>query len=168
MQNSSLISAFWQGKVKTSSPISALLRWRHFRLSLSLSLSLCTSLYLSLSHRAYVTHNIGSASALPIMSTQYHFVAWHCAITLFTDFFSRHSSHWNVWQRQSRLLSSAGRTSQARLAGGMCSLHEQGTASAAFSKPLFFLLKFVAVYFCCLFLLILLSLSFDEAQLCSL
>ena len=36
---------FWQGKVQKSSPISALLRWRHFRLSLSLSLSL--SLYLS-------------------------------------------------------------------------------------------------------------------------
>ena len=30
----------WQGKVQNSSPISALLRWRHFRLSLSLSLSL--------------------------------------------------------------------------------------------------------------------------------
>ena len=29
---------FWQGKVQNSPPISALLRWRHFRLSLSLSL----------------------------------------------------------------------------------------------------------------------------------
>ena len=38
---------------------------RHFRLSLSLSLSLCISL--SLSHRAHLTHNIGSASALPII-----------------------------------------------------------------------------------------------------
>ena len=54
---------FWQGKVQNSSPISALLRWRHFRLTLSLSLSLC----ISLSHRAHLTHNIGSASALPIM-----------------------------------------------------------------------------------------------------
>ena len=51
------ISAFWQGKVQTSSPISALLRWRHFRLTLSVSLS----------HRAHLTHNIGSASALPII-----------------------------------------------------------------------------------------------------
>ena len=33
--------------------------------SISLSLSLCISL--SLSHRAYLTHNIGSASALPII-----------------------------------------------------------------------------------------------------
>ena len=39
---------FWQGKVHNSSPISALLRLRHFRLTHSLSLSL--SLYLSLSH----------------------------------------------------------------------------------------------------------------------
>ena len=51
---------FWQGKVQNSSPISALLRWRHFRLTLSLSLSL--SLCISLSHRAHLTHNIGSAS----------------------------------------------------------------------------------------------------------
>ena len=55
----------YQGKVQNSSPISALLRWRHFRLSLSLSLSLYLSLYLS--HRAHLTHNIGSASALPII-----------------------------------------------------------------------------------------------------
>ena len=53
--------------MQTSSPISALLRWRHFRLthSLSLSLSLSSlslSLYLSLSHRAHLTHSIGSAS----------------------------------------------------------------------------------------------------------
>ena len=53
--------ALWQGKVQNSSPIFALLGWRHFRPSLSLSLSLC----ISLSHRAHLTHNIGSASALP-------------------------------------------------------------------------------------------------------
>ena len=46
-----------------SSPILARQWWRHFRLSLFLSLSL----YLSLSHRVYLTHNIGSASALPII-----------------------------------------------------------------------------------------------------
>ena len=34
----------------------------------SLSLSLSLSLYLSLSLRAYLTHNIGSASALPIIN----------------------------------------------------------------------------------------------------
>ena len=54
---------FWRGKVQNSLPISALLRWRHFRLTRSLSLSLC----ISLSHRAYLRHNIGSASALPII-----------------------------------------------------------------------------------------------------
>ena len=37
--------------------------------SFSLSLSLCISL--SLSHRMYLTHNIGSASALPIIWTQH-------------------------------------------------------------------------------------------------
>ena len=65
------ISAFWQGKVQNSSPSSALLLWRHFRLTLSLSLYLSLylslSLSLSLSHRAHLTHNIGSASALPII-----------------------------------------------------------------------------------------------------
>ena len=64
-----------------SSPISAaaVLRWRHFRLSvclslslspslsLSLSLSLYLSLSLSLSLQAHLTHNRGSASALPII-----------------------------------------------------------------------------------------------------
>ena len=42
-----------------SSPILARQWWRHFRLSLSLSLSL--------SHRAHLTHNVGSAYALPII-----------------------------------------------------------------------------------------------------
>ena len=65
-ENSIACIAFWQAKVQTSSPISALLRWRHFRLTLSLSLSL--SLCISLSHRAHLTHNIGSASALPIIA----------------------------------------------------------------------------------------------------
>ena len=35
--------------------------------SLSLSLSLSLSVCISLSHRKYLTHNIGSASALPII-----------------------------------------------------------------------------------------------------
>ena len=52
--------------MQNSSPISALLRWRHFRLSLSLfCLSLSLSLSIYLSHRAHLTHNIGSTSALP-------------------------------------------------------------------------------------------------------
>ena len=34
------------------------------------SLSVCISLSLSLSHRKYLTHNIGSASALPIINTK--------------------------------------------------------------------------------------------------
>ena len=50
---------FWQGEVQNSSPILARQWWRHFRLSLSVSLSL--------SHRMYLTHNIGSSSALPII-----------------------------------------------------------------------------------------------------
>ena len=52
--------------------MSALLRWRHFRLSLSLdlplSLSLSVSLCISLSHRAHLTHKIGNATALSIIS----------------------------------------------------------------------------------------------------
>ena len=35
------------------------------------SISLSLSLYLTLSHRAYLTHNIGSASALPILCVRY-------------------------------------------------------------------------------------------------
>ena len=63
VQNSSPIQGanFWQGKVQNSSPILARQCWRHFRLSLFLCISL------SLSHRAYLTHNIGNASAFPIM-----------------------------------------------------------------------------------------------------
>ena len=51
-----------------SSPILARQWGRHFRLSLSVSLSL--SLSLSLSHRAHRAHNIGNASALPIIYTK--------------------------------------------------------------------------------------------------
>ena len=47
------------------SPILARQWWRHFRLTTSVSL--LPSLSLSLSHRLYLTHNIGSASALPII-----------------------------------------------------------------------------------------------------
>ena len=56
---------FWQGKVKNSSPILHVAQqwWRHFRLSLSLSVPL------SLSPSACLTHNIGSASALPIIKS---------------------------------------------------------------------------------------------------
>ena len=36
----------------------------------SFSLSLCISLSLSLSHRKYLTHNIGSAEALPIIDCE--------------------------------------------------------------------------------------------------
>ena len=50
---------FWQRERVSSSPILARQWWRHFCLSLYLSLSL--------SHRMYLTHNLGSASALPII-----------------------------------------------------------------------------------------------------
>ena len=45
-------------------------------LSLSLSLSLCIFLSLSLSHRAHLTHNIRSASALPIIRCKLRCVGW--------------------------------------------------------------------------------------------
>ena len=54
---------FARGKVQNSSPISALLKWRQFRSSLSLFLSL------SLTERTS-SHNIGSASALPVIYTK--------------------------------------------------------------------------------------------------
>ena len=49
---------FWQGKVQNSSPSSALLTWRHF--------------HLALSHRAHLTHNIGSASYNKLPSDKSH------------------------------------------------------------------------------------------------
>ena len=58
-------SAIFLAVSVNSSPILARQWWRHFRLSLSL----CLYLSLSLSHRKYLTHNIGSASALPIIIT---------------------------------------------------------------------------------------------------
>ena len=58
---------FWQRERVNSSPILARQWWRHFRLSLYLSLSLSLSLSLALPHRMYLTHNIGNASALPII-----------------------------------------------------------------------------------------------------
>ena len=73
---------FWQGKAQNSSPIlrCTFLARRSAKLianfsaimvtSLpSFSLSLYLSLSLSLSHRMYLTHNIGSASALPIIGS---------------------------------------------------------------------------------------------------
>ena len=61
--NSQQLCEFLAWESVNSSPILARQWWRHFRLSLFLSLSVS----LSLSHRAYLTHNIGSASALPII-----------------------------------------------------------------------------------------------------
>ena len=69
---------FWQGKAQNSSPIlrCTFLARRsakpiaNFSATMVTSLpsfSLSLSLYLSLSHRMYLTHNIGSASALPII-----------------------------------------------------------------------------------------------------
>ena len=73
------VQIFWQRKAQNSSPIlrCTFLARRSAKLianfsatmvtslpSFSLSLSLC----ISLSHRMYLTHNIGSASALPIIS----------------------------------------------------------------------------------------------------
>ena len=57
---------FWQGKCKFIANFSATMVTSLPSISLSLSLSVS----LSLSHQKYLTHNIGSASALPIISTQ--------------------------------------------------------------------------------------------------
>ena len=75
------VQFFWQGKAQNSSPLlrCTFLARRSAKLianfsatmvtSLpSFSLSLCISL--SLSHRMYLTHNIGSASALPIIQRE--------------------------------------------------------------------------------------------------
>ena len=113
---------FWQRKVKTvthrqvceflaresvnSSPILARQWWRHFRLSLSLSLSLCISLSLSLSHRAHLTHNIWSASALPIIIKNVN-LDWLLASQSSVKFTQSHlhllflenrmKEHWRTW-----------------------------------------------------------------------
>ena len=52
---------FGKGKCKFSATMVTSLPSHYFRLTTSVSLSL------SLSHRLYLTHNIGSASALPII-----------------------------------------------------------------------------------------------------
>ena len=69
------VQMFWQGKAQNSSP---LLRCTFFarrsaKLIANFSATMVTSLpsfTLSLSHRMYLTHNIGSASALPIISKE--------------------------------------------------------------------------------------------------
>ena len=75
---------FWQGKVQNSSPILRCTFWQgkvqnsciaNFSATkvTSLpthSLSLYLSLSISVSHRAHLTHNIGSACALPILFRQ--------------------------------------------------------------------------------------------------
>ena len=88
-QNSSPIlrCTFWQGKVQNSSPISALLRWRHFRLT--------PSLCFTLSHPAHLTHNLGTASALPIMcgTPLYHARSLLWVIALSKLFYSIEKFH---------------------------------------------------------------------------
>ena len=58
---------FGKGKCKLIANFSVTMVTSLPSLSLSLSLSLSVSLSLSLSHQKYLTHNIGSASALPII-----------------------------------------------------------------------------------------------------
>ena len=60
-----IVRIFGMGKCKLIANFSATMMMSLPSISLSLSVSL--SLSLSLSHRAYLTHIIGSASALPIM-----------------------------------------------------------------------------------------------------
>ena len=72
------VQIFWQGKAQNSSPIlrCRFLARRSAKLLANFSATMVTSLpsfslslylSLSLSHRMYLTHNIGSASALPII-----------------------------------------------------------------------------------------------------
>ena len=71
---------FWQGKAQNPSPIlrCTLLARRSAKLIANFSATMVTSLppflslslCISLSHRMYLTHNIGSASALPIIQRE--------------------------------------------------------------------------------------------------
>ena len=98
------VQIFWQGLAQNSSsiPRCTFLARRSAKLianfsatmvtslpsfSLSLSLSLC----ISLSHRMYLTHNIGSASALPIGRLSWVF-----------DHSSRGSRHLKEWEERGR------------------------------------------------------------------
>ena len=65
VKGETICANFWQGKCKFIANFSAImvtsLPSHYFRLTLSLSLS----------HRLYLTHNIGSAEALPILCVRY-------------------------------------------------------------------------------------------------
>ena len=76
MEGETEVQIFWQGKAQNSSPIlrCTFLARRSAKLIANFSatmvtslpsFSLCISLSLSLSHRMYLTHNIGNASAFP-------------------------------------------------------------------------------------------------------
>ena len=67
VSSSPIVRLFGKGKCKFIANFSATMVTSLPSLSLSLSLSLCLSVSLSLSHQKYLTHNIGSASALPII-----------------------------------------------------------------------------------------------------
>ena len=67
VSSSPIVRTFGKGKCKFIANFSATMVTSLSSLSLSLSLSL--SVCISLSHRKYLTHNIGSASALPIITT---------------------------------------------------------------------------------------------------
>ena len=69
VSSSPIVRTFGKGKCKFIANFSPTMVTSLPSISLSLSLSLCISLSLSLSHQKYLTHNIGSASALPIIKT---------------------------------------------------------------------------------------------------
>ena len=71
VSSSPIVRIFGKGKCKFIANFSATMVT-----SLRLSLSLSVSLSLSLSHQKYLTHNIGSASALPII-THLHLLEHH-------------------------------------------------------------------------------------------
>ena len=72
------VQIFWQRKAQNSSPIlrCIFLARRRAKLIANFSATMVTSLpsfslCISLSHRMYLTHNIGSAEALPILCVRY-------------------------------------------------------------------------------------------------
>ena len=97
------VQFFWQGKAQNSSPIlrCTFLARRSANLIANFSATMVTSLpsfslslclYLSLSHRMYLTHNIGSASALPII----HSTQLNCENNLYSTLLRRGSERlWN-------------------------------------------------------------------------
>ena len=75
---------FGKGKCKLIANFSATMVTSLPSFSLCISFSFSLSLSLSLSHRAHLTHNIGSASAVPIIISLLKFLAIYSALIMQT------------------------------------------------------------------------------------